>query len=137
MGEVSIGKMYGLKAIKLGKEKYPIQVWYNALIKKKESELTVADVLHMFRQGICMSLALKKALDYLEQDIWSGELYDGELFEKLTTLEQINLKNNIYRIRRIIAIAKEEGVIHYWDSDEERNDFFNLVETLETKIKGD
>ncbi|NBJ99785.1 hypothetical protein D5282_21445 [bacterium 1xD8-48] len=58
-------------------ELYPLQKWYNQLIDKTTFEITVADVIRMIRQKQFISLAMSKAIKFLQDDVFIGEAYDG------------------------------------------------------------
>ncbi|SFH56636.1 hypothetical protein SAMN04487830_10228 [Pseudobutyrivibrio sp. OR37] len=83
---MTIGEMFSCKFIE-GKELYPLQKWYNSLLAKTPDDIDVADVLHMFRQKMFMEFAVEKALDMLQENIFIGELWPGELLEKISMLD--------------------------------------------------
>lgn len=70
--------IYDCVAIISEKELYPLQKWYNQLIDKKPSEIIVADVLRMIRQKQFINPAMSKAIKFLQEDVFTGETYDGE-----------------------------------------------------------
>lgn len=52
-------EIYDCVVIISDEELYPLQKWYNQLIDKTPSEITVADVLRMMRQKQLINLARK------------------------------------------------------------------------------
>lgn len=78
--------IYKCESIKAEGEIYSLQKWYNNLIEKKISKIEIADVLRMIRQKQFMDIAIFKAVYYLGKNPFSGELYEGELLEKLSTI---------------------------------------------------
>lgn len=73
-----IKDIYDCVAIISDEELYPLQKWYNQLIDKTLSEITVADVLRMIHQKQFINLAMSKAIKFLQDDVFIGESYDGE-----------------------------------------------------------
>ncbi|MGN1146658.1 MAG: contact-dependent growth inhibition system immunity protein [Acetatifactor sp.] len=71
-------EIYDCVVIISDEELYPLQKWYNQLIDKTPSEITVADVLRMMRQKQLINLAMSKAIKFLQDDVFIGETYDGE-----------------------------------------------------------
>lgn len=45
------------------------------------------DVLRMMRQKVFINLAIKKAVEILQKNVFAGELYDGQLLETLSKLD--------------------------------------------------
>ncbi len=73
-----IKDIYDCVAIISDKELYPLQKQYNQLIDKTIPEITVADVLRMIRQKQFINFAMSKAIKFLQDNVFTGELYDGE-----------------------------------------------------------
>lgn len=68
-------------------ELYPLQKWYNQLIDKTLSEITVADVLRMIRQKMFIDLAMPKAIKFLQDDVFIGDLYDGQALANISEMD--------------------------------------------------
>ena len=64
-----IKDIYDCVAIISDEELYPLQKWYNQLIDKTLSEITVADALRMIRQKQFINLAMSKAIKFLQDDV--------------------------------------------------------------------
>ena len=61
------------------------------MIDKTVSELNELDVVRMMRQGEFVELAIKRALDFLRENPFSGELAEGEFFCKMSKLDNVYL----------------------------------------------
>ena len=97
-----IKEIYNCISITSNEELYPLQKWYNQLIEKTIAEITVADVLRMVRQKEFTNLAMSKAISFLQEDVFAGESYEGELLEKVSEMDSSFLagdkvKNNAYQ----------------------------------------
>ena len=82
-----VKEIYDCVPIISDEELYPLQKWYNQLIDKTIHEITVADVLQMIRQKQFINLAMAKAIEFLKENVFVGELYDGEIFEKISEFQ--------------------------------------------------
>ena len=101
----TIGHIYKCKPIK--NAQYPLQIWYNNLLKKTEDELTTFDVIRMLRQKKFVDLAVKKTLEFLINNPFVGDCFTGELLEKLIDIDSTIVQQNrtiIYRIILIVAL---------------------------------
>ena len=114
---------------------YNLEIWYNKLLEKTYSELTVADVLRMIRQEVFVEIALKKAIDILKNNPLVGEMYEGELLEKVLKeeIETITKKYN-EDIKMILKKAKEKAENYEWITNDEKNDFLNLIKYYKLKL---
>ena len=99
-----IKEIYDCTSIISNEELYPLQKWYNQLIEKRIGEITVADVLRMIRQKEFMNLAISKAIFFLQEDVFVGELYEGELFEKISEIDSSFLVSHVIDLKKIIKI---------------------------------
>ena len=115
-------------------ELYPLQKWYNQLIDKIPSEISVADVLRMIRQKELINLAMSKAINFLQDDVFIGEAYDGEMLEKISEMDSSFLMSYADDLRNIIKNASEKSVIHEWLYDGEEDEFKNIVSIIAKKL---
>lgn len=129
-----IKEIYDCVAIISDEELYPLQKWYNQLIDKTPSEITVADVLKMIRQKQFINLAMLKAINFLQDDVFIGETYDGELLEKISGMDSSFLKSYADDLHNIIKNALDESVMHEWSYDGEDDEFKNIVSVIEKKL---
>lgn len=104
-------------------ELYPLQEWYNQLIDKKVSEIEVLDVLRMIRQNEFIDIAIPKAVEFLMINPFAGEMYEGELLEKISKLEESVLIQYIQELREVLEGALINNKTYEWMDEEERIDF--------------
>lgn len=129
-----IKEIYDCVAIISDEELYPLQKWYNQLIDKIPSEISVADVLRMIRQKELINLAMSKAINFLQDDVFIGEAYDGEMLEKISEMDSSFLMSYADDLRNIIKNASEKSVIHEWLYDGEEDEFKNIVSIIAKKL---
>lgn len=129
-----IKEIYNCIAIASGEELYPLQKWYNQLIEKNTDEVTVADVLRMIRQKEFMDLAMSKAISFLQEDVFVGELYEGELFEKISEMDSSFLIFYADDLESIIRNAVAKSELHNWWYDGEKEEFKDLIDSLSQKV---
>lgn len=105
-----IKEIYNCMSIASNEELYPLQKWYNQLIEKTIDEITVADVLRMIRQKKFTDLAMSKAINFLREDVFVGELYEGDLLEKVSEMDSSFLISYADDLKNIInnALIKSE-----------------------------
>lgn len=125
-----IKDIYDCVAIISDEELYPLQKWYNQLIDKTLSEITVADVLRMIRQKQFIKLAMLKAIKFLQDDAFIGEAYDGEVLEKISELESSLLIMYKDDLKNIIQNALEKSEIYEWSYDGEENEFKEILNVM-------
>lgn len=129
-----IKEIYDCVAIISDEELYPLQKWYNQLIDKTPSEITVTDVLRMIRQKQFINLAMSKAIKFLQDDVFIGETYDGEMLEKISEMDSSCLMSYADDLRNIIKNALEKSVIHEWSYDGEEDEFKKIVSVIAKKL---
>lgn len=129
-----IKEIYNCIPIASGEELYPLQKWYNLLLEKTIGEITVADVLRMIRQNEFTNLAMSKAINFLQEDIFAGESYEGELFEKISEMNSSFLLSYADELKNIIENALVKSEIHDWSYDGEKEEFRDLIDSLSQKV---
>jgi len=129
-----IKDIYDCVAIISDKELYPLQKWYNQLIDKTIPEITVADVLRMIRQKQFIDLAMSKAIKFLQDNVFTGESYDGEMLEKISEMDSTFLIAYTDDLKNITKNALEKSVIHEWSYDGEDDEFKEVVNVIEKKL---
>lgn len=129
-----VREIYDCKYITSDEELYPLQKWYNQLIDKTIDKINVADVLRMLRQKVFLKLAMLKTIEFLKNNIFIGELYDGELLEKISESDIPLLVPYSNDLKIILKNAIEKGMLHEWSYDGEEKEFKKLVETVLVKI---
>lgn len=129
-----IKEIYNCISIASNEELYPLQKWYNQLIEKTIAEITVADVLRMIRQKEFTNLAMSKAINFLQEDVFVGESYEGELFEKISEMDSSFLISYADDLKNIIKNALVKSEIRDWTYDGEEEEFKDVIDTLSTKV---
>ena len=129
-----IKEVYNCISIVSNEELYPLQKWYNQLIEKTIDEITVADVLRMIRQKELTNLAMSKAINFLQEDVFVGELYEGELFEKVSEMDSSFLISYADDLKNIINSALIKSETRDWTYDGEEEEFKDMIDTLSTKL---
>ena len=130
-----IKDIYMCKSIEVDGELYLLQEWFNQLIDKKLTELEVSDITRMIRQKEFMDSAILKAIDYLKEDPFIGEMYDGELLEHLSSINVDSLTNYIEEIKSILSNATKKNDEYPWLLDEERIEFAEIIKEFRNKIE--
>lgn len=102
---------------------------------KSIQDITVADVLRMIRQNEFMDIAIQRAIELLKENPFIGEVYDGELIEKISGLEPSLLKSCIPDIRNTLADALKKGADHEWSYVGEWEEIKQVVEEMLTKLE--
>lgn len=133
-GERKLKDIYNCQYIVSDEMLYPLQEWHNQLIDKRIDEITVADVLRMMRQKELIDLAISKAIDFLKENVFMGELYDGQILEQISELDISLLTPYCDDMKYILRVALEKATIHEWSYDGEKDEFIEIVRSLLSKI---
>ena len=129
-----IKEIYNCISITSNEELYPLQKWYNQLIEKTIAEITVADVLRMVRQKEFTNLAMSKAISFLQEDVFAGESYEGELLEKVSEMDSSFLISYADDLKNIINNALVKTETRDWTYDVEEEEFKDMIDALSTKV---
>ena len=129
-----IKEIYNCISITSNEELYPLQKWYNQLIEKTIAEITVADVLRMVRQKEFTNLAMSKAISFLQEDVFAGESYEGELLEKVSEMDSSFLISYADDLKNIIKNALVKSETRDWTYDGEAEEFKDMIDALSTKV---
>ena len=129
-----IKEIYNCISITSNEELYPLQKWYNQLIEKTIAEITVADVLRMVRQIEFTNLAMSKAISFLQEDVFAGESYEGELLEKVSEMDSSFLISYADDLKNIINNALVKSETRDWTYDGEEEEFKDMIDALSTKV---
>ena len=129
-----IKEIYNCISITSNEELYPLQKWYNQLIEKTIAEITVEDVLRMVRQKEFTNLAMSKAISFLQEDVFAGESYEGELLEKVSEMDSSFLISYADDLKNIINNALVKSETRDWTYDGEEEEFKDMIDALSTKV---
>ncbi len=130
----TIKEIYRCSAITSDEQLFPLQKWYNRLIEKTTDDIDVTDILRMLRQKVFVDLAIPTAIKLLQKDVYAGELYEGEVLEKLSEIENTLLIPFADELRDIVRCAIENCATHEWAYDGEDLEFKVILERLSEKI---
>ncbi len=125
-----IKEIYNCEYIVSNEELYPLQKWYNKLIDKTFSEITVADVLRMIRQKEFINLAIEKAVCLLQDNLFAGEGYDGELLEHILEVDASFLTTYLDELKFILKDASVKMETHEWLFEGEKEDFKGILNAV-------
>lgn len=130
-----IKDIYTCNYIEADGEMYPLQKWYNRLLDKRISELEVSDILRMIRQNEFMDIAISKAVSFLKENPFVGDMYEGELLEKLSNVNTDSLTDYIDEIKSILSNALIKNQDYEWLDDEERKEFAEIITKFSDKVR--
>ena len=125
-----IKELYNCKYIVPDGNLYPLQEWYNKLIDKTVDEITTGDVLKMIRQNEFVGLAMTKAMDFLRDDVFAGETYDGELLDRISEMDIPFLKSYADELMQILKNALKKSKTHEWFYEGEREEFEEIINSM-------
>ena len=129
-----IKELYNCKYIVSNEKLYPLQEWYNKLIDKTIDEVTIADVLRMLRQKEFIELAMEKAMGFLQNNVFAGETYDGELLEKISEMNITFLTTYSDILESILNDALNKSETHEWSYEGEKEEFNKILNSISKKI---
>lgn len=69
-------------------------------------------------------------LVYLLHNPYTGDIYDGELMDKVVEMDDSEIEHHKNTICEIITRARTFIKNHNWDCDEDQFEFVNAVDTL-------
>lgn len=133
--EKKIKDIYGCNYVVPDGELYPLQKWYNQLLDKTVSEIDICDVSRMIRQKKFIDLAILKAINFLQKNLFVGEMYEGEILEKLSELESPVLAVYSDDLRDILSHSLEKSKDHEWLCKEEKEEFEKIVKNFFEKLQ--
>lgn len=129
----TISELYNVKEIKLNKNSTSLEIWFNSVIYKNITQITLSDVLRMIRQQLFLEIALEKAIELLKDNPFVGEYYSGELFEHLLKINPRLLKKFDREIKKIIINIKAN--INEINNEEEKNEIEQASQKIADLIK--
>lgn len=133
MNEELIKYKYKLNEIKNTKDS--LEIWYNEMINKSESELSLLDINRMFRQNVLVELALDKAIIILLKDPFAGESTNGDVLENMLVINKDLLKTRTDDLKKVIIKAANNKNNVAWWYPEEKDEYFELIDQLKKAIK--
>jgi len=101
--------------------------WYNTVIDKNIEEINVGDVCRMLRQNMFKDIAIPKAIDFLIQNPFAGELFEGELLETIFRKRDEELCGYYTSLKEIIDKGLIQNKEYDWLIEEQRKEFGELL----------
>lgn len=89
--------------------------WYLGVRDRPLHEMGIGDICRAIRQDVFVEAVMPLAEGYLAEDIWAGDLYDGELVAALASLRQDNWVERLAEPDRLlmnlrkVASTNEDG----------------------------
>lgn len=113
----------------------PLGKWYNKLIDKTIAEITEDDVEKMIRQNILLELALKKAIEFLNIDIFAGALYTAGILIHVSKLDisYLRIYSKELKCISLSALNKLEKN-EFIEDNEEKKEIQEAIHTMLDKI---
>lgn len=131
---MTLKEMYGCKYINAETELFPLQKWYNMLLDKSVEELSISDVLKMIRQNEFIDIAIAKSIDFLKQNPFAGELYEGELLDKISHINVDEILKHRNDLQQIISDGLTQNETYDWITEDEREEFRKLLNGFNQRI---
>lgn len=116
------------------KDRCPMHDWYNSILNKTYNQLDLFDVSRMLIQKMFLELAISKSIEFIEDNPFCGQRYEGELIELLARLDLVDLENYKEVILLILAKALIENKKYDWLCEEEREEFCKLINSFQLKL---
>ncbi|MBR7088440.1 MAG: hypothetical protein IKI38_03705 [Mogibacterium sp.] len=135
MNSKTLKEIYEYDLIPDDAENYPQEEWFNVLMKKTPEDLTLSDICRMLRQKICSVVAIDRAIEMLESDLFEGELYEGQLMTSLFNAKEKYLRLRYDDIAPILSKAELSALSHEWQSADEKSEYLRTVEAFISRIK--
>ena len=113
---------------------YPVEEWFNAVMEKTEDKLTISDVSRMLRQRIFSVVAINRAIEMLRDDLFAGEMYEGQLMANLCNAKEKYLCKRYDDVKTLLQGAELKALQHKWADEKEKLEFLKTVEEFEKKV---
>lgn len=122
--------IYQRKGIRLASLNHscPLDEWYDAVVRKTESELSLLDICRMLRQEVLLDIAMPLARKILIKSPFCGELYDGQLFKLFIQILNVDPdERKVEFFNALIFKIREEIDLYEWILKEDRMEYEELV----------
>jgi cytidylate kinase len=106
---------------------YSLPAWHNRVIDKTVSELDELDVARMMRQDVFVECAVERALQFLREDPFAGELADAEFLVRMSKLDNKYLIPYKEELRELFLRAVEEKEEFEWMFEGDKEDFEKII----------
>lgn len=116
------------------KDKCSMHDWYGVLINKTYDQIDLFDVTRMIIQEMFLELAVPKAIEFMKDNPFCGQRYEGELIELLSKMDLSYFDNYKDDMQKILCKASIENKTYEWLCEEERREFFELIDFFQLKL---
>lgn len=111
--------------------------WLKCLLNKTEDEIDENDIHTMFMQHELEELAIKKAIEFIQNDPLAGEMWEGQFLEQLAKEPIDKLKIYKKELTELPAYIDSNVNESMWDFDFEKEEFmvkFNEFKGMLSKL---
>ncbi|WP_028543622.1 contact-dependent growth inhibition system immunity protein [Paenibacillus taiwanensis] len=108
---------------------YALDNWYNRLIDKTEAEVDLTDVCKMLLQNVFIEIAIKKAMDILDENPIAGDMYDGQVLELLYSVNLTKFED-LCKLRMILKKINIRLSSLEWSNEEDRKEYSDILENF-------
>lgn len=112
-----------------------VDEWFNTIMEKTKDQLSISDVCRMLRQKICSKVAIKKAIEILDEDPFAGEMFEGQLMYNLYDGKEKYLKLFYSQAEPVLEKAGLMAKSHEWSSETEKEEYMDILAKFERKIR--
>ncbi len=109
--------------------------WFNVLMEKNVYDLTLADICRMLRQKIFSVVAIDRAIDILNEDLFAGDFYEGQLLVNLCNAKEKYLSKRYDDVEPLLDKAIRLALSNNWQDDEVKKDYIESAVGLKEKIR--
>lgn len=129
-----IKELYNCKPDNIDIKISPLSKWYNELIEKQISEITVNDVEVMLRQNILLELALEKAIEFLNNDVFIGTKCTGEILVSISKINTPLLKKHVKELKKIAQNGIDKSKKWEFIDEEEKQEIQEAINKILEKL---
>lgn len=129
---MTIGEIYNLPAPHKNDE-YSLEQWYVELYNKQIEGISTLDVIRMLEQNILEDLAIKKAVELLQEDPLAGNKFDGQLMETLLSTDMNKLSDSVEDIKKMVSDVSLKLNELDWLNVEDKEEFADLLKEFLNK----
>lgn len=115
-------------------DRCPMNDWYNTILDKTYDQLDLFDVTRMIIQKVFLKLAVSKSINFIEDNPFCGQRYEGELMELLSKLDLAYFDHYKKRLLDVLSKALNENKTYDWLCEKERDEFFKLINSFRVRL---
>lgn len=116
------------------KDRVAINYWYLNLINKTICEVDLFDTTRMLIQKVYLELAIEKSIQFIVENPFCGQRYEGELLELLSKINILYLNSYKDMLIKILLDALEKNKTYEWLHEDEKIEFKELANKFKEKL---